>query len=71
MPAKYIGDCGQCGRRVWGPPQAKFRGTTKSCKYCRVDSPHYIDEEAEAERRYFEKFDAGYQMDVQGFVSSP
>lgn len=69
--AKHVGVCGQCGRDVWGPPYARILGTVKACKYCRQSSASYIDPEAEAERRYFEKFDAGYQMDVQGFVSSP
>lgn len=69
MAAKLIGRCQNCGNRVWGPPQAKFRGDTiKKCKKCRNG---YYDAEVEAERRYFEKFSAEYQMEVQGFVSTP
>ena len=65
--AKVIGTCPECRRDVYGPPMAKFRGLLKNpCKKCREYDP-----EAEAERRYFEKFDGGYQTDVQGFISSP
>lgn len=69
MAAKRIGVCGNCGRDVWGPPYAKFRGTTKQCKHCRNRA---VEDDADrSERRYFEKFSAEYQMETQGFVSSP
>jgi hypothetical protein len=49
---------------------AKYRGVLKRpCKKCRNQPAE--DPIDAAERRYFEKFSAEYQMEVQGFVSSP
>lgn len=62
---KVIGTC-QCGRTVYGPMQAKYRGTCKTCKHCRYDDPA-----DRSEREYFRKMSAEYQLETQGFVSSP
>jgi hypothetical protein len=43
------------------------------CLEC-AEAPGLEDEDdavEEAERRYFEKFDGGWQADVQGYTSSP
>ena len=67
MAYKVIGTCGNCDRTVYGPMRARYLGKTKQCKNCRGGGR---DEAAESERRYFEKFDGGWQYDVQGYVSS-
>jgi len=65
---KNIGVCQQCQQPVFAPMRAKYLGKVKQCKHCRTGGR---DEAAESERRYFEKFDGGWQYDVQGFTSSP
>jgi hypothetical protein len=67
--AKRMGTCCQCGRDIWGPPFARYIGVSKTpCKkYCGGVTR---DATEESERRYFEKFSAEYQMEVQGYVSS-
>lgn len=63
---KRIGVCGNCGETVYAPLAARYLGTTKSCKACRNADPA-----AESEKAYFRKFSAEYQLETQGFVSSP
>lgn len=72
MAYKYVATCQNCGRDVYGPIRARYLGQCKTCKRCRGRNPSTdYDAAAESERRYFERFDGGWQTDVQGFVSSP
>jgi len=65
---KKIGTCA-CGREVFGPMRAKYLGRTKTCKHCRGGARE--DAADRSEREYFRKFSAEYQLETQGFVSSP
>jgi hypothetical protein len=66
---KVIGVCGSCERTVYGPMRARVLGTTKQCKNCRGGA---LEDAADrSEREYFRKMSAEYQLEVQGFVSTP
>jgi hypothetical protein len=63
---KSIGVCQQCDQTVFAPMRARYLGTVKQCKRCKNYDPA-----EESERNYFRKLSADYQMEVQGFVSTP
>ena len=72
MAYKVIGTCGACERTVYGPMRAKYLGRTKTCKNCRGGVTRSTVDEAQAsEDRYFRLMSADYQMEVQGYVSTP
>ena len=77
LTAKYPGTCRRCHQPISVGQKIRYGGrglTYHMAAYCggATGSAHGASDPAdEAERRYFRNFDADYQREVQGFVSSP
>lgn len=79
ITAQYPGKCRRCRQPIEAGTRIRYGGRGMTYHFAaqcggatgRDPGVRERDAEAEAEARYFEKFSADYQMETQGYVSSP
>jgi hypothetical protein len=73
IQARFAGTCRRCGGSIAVGQRMRYggRGRTYHLVADCGGAAAERDPADEAERRYFRNFDPEYQMEVQGFVSSP
>ena len=72
ITARFPGRCRRCRQPIEVGTRIRYGGRGLTYHFAaECGGATARDPEAEAEKRYFEKFSADYQMETQGFVSSP